>query len=85
MLELILNIQFVDGLTLSPKPAQIKPLTPQNSPGSPTTINSNIFPLNLEKTENIVNTYDQTFRKLFSEAKQLEDDHFPNTDILIDR
>jgi hypothetical protein len=31
-----------------------------------------------------VNNYDQNLRRLMNEAKQLEDDNFPNSDILND-
>jgi hypothetical protein len=74
------QLYSVTDLLSSPK-SQFKLLTPQNSPGNLV----DVYQINLEKIENAVNSYDQNLRRLFNEAKQLEDDYFPNIDILNDR
>ena len=72
------QLYSVTDILSSPK-SQFKLLTPQNSPGNL------VDQINLDKIENSVNSYDQHLRRLFNEAKQLEEDYFPNIDILNDR
>jgi hypothetical protein len=48
------------------------------------TNNNNNNEFSIEKIEIDVNNYDQNLRRLMNEAKQLEDDYFPNSDILND-
>lgn len=44
-----------------------------------------IYQNNLDKIEISINNYDQQLRKLFSDAKKLQDERFPNIEILNER